>query len=356
LATKVYFLLPYAAKIAPSQRFRVEAYWELLRSSGIQYSVDYFWEARGNDTLYQKGNVGKKIFNLGRSLVKRFFQVLTKAGKADYIFIHREAAPVGPPLFEYIIARIYRKKIIFDFDDAIWIPNTSENNRVASAFKAFWKVKYICKWSYKVSAGNHYLGRWASNYNSSVVFNPTCVDMNRYNILEEQEDGKITIGWTGSHSTLKYLDLVKPLLEELEKQYDFRFLVICDKAPAWKIRSLQFIPWNESTEIQDLRKIHIGIMPLEQDEWSEGKCGFKIIQYLALGIPAVASPIGVNKEIIIHGKNGYLCNSINDWKLSLIELMNNHSLRKEMGKAGNEKISGQYSIQANAGNFLSLFS
>jgi glycosyltransferase involved in cell wall biosynthesis len=117
---------------------------------------------------------------------------------------------------------------------------------------------------------------------------------------------------------------------------------------------MKYLPWNEKSEILDLSQINIGIMPLEDDVWSEGKCGFKLIQYLALGIPAVASPVGVNKEIVDQ-QNGFLCSTESDWFEALDKLINNVSLRQAMGRRGREKIINRYSVQANEGAFLELF-
>lgn len=307
--------------------------------------------------LYQKGKVWQKAYYLVEGFTRRCRQVLTGMKGAEYVVIHREAAPLGPPVFEWVIAKIFRKKIIYDFDDAIWIPNITASNKLASSLKAFWKVKYICRWSYKVAAGNRFLCEWAVKVASQVVYNPTCVDMkNRYNVLKDQRTETVTIGWTGSHSTLKYLELVRPALEALEKEYAFEFLVICDKKPDWNLKSLRFIQWREATEIDDLLKINIGLMPLEQDAWSEGKCGFKLIQYFALGIPAVATPVGVNKHIVQDGENGFLCESPAEWQAALAKLLKNASLREAMGKAGREKMFNEFSTQSNESNFLSLFS
>ena len=121
------------------------------------------------------------------------------------------------------------------------------------------------------------------------------------------------------------------------------------------MKSLRFIRWSEKSEIDDLLQINIGIMPLEEDVWCEGKCGFKLIQYLALGIPAVASPIGVNKHIIRHGQNGYLCDSMAQWKDALVTLLKDATLRSEMGRAGREKMANEYSTASNETNFISLF-
>jgi glycosyltransferase involved in cell wall biosynthesis len=357
MAATVFFLLPYPLNRAPSQRFRVEAYFDILDRQDIAYATGCFWSVEGITAIYKSGHPGSKAFHLFKGLAVRFFQLITGIRGARFVFIHREAAPVGPPVFEWIIAKVLHKKIIYDFDDAIWISDVSNRNALASFFKAFWKVKYICTWSNKISVGNKYLNNWALQYNSRVVYNPTCVDMDRrFNIIKNQATEKVVIGWTGSHSTLKYLDLIKEVLEELEGEFDFEFLVICDKKPDWKIKSLRFLPWNEASEVRDLLEINIGIMPLEKDAWSEGKCGFKLIQYLALGIPAVATPVGVNSQIIVPGENGYLCETPSEWKSALITLLRQTSLRQMMGEAGRVKMLKEFSIRANENNFLSLFS
>jgi glycosyltransferase involved in cell wall biosynthesis len=354
---KVLFLLPYPLYKAPSQRFRVEAFLPVLKEQKINYRTHEFLDKAAWKVLYQQGSVVQKGLAVMKGFIKRFAIVLFEAPKYSYIFIHREAAPLGPPVFEWILAKVLRKRIIYDFDDAIWIPTVSESNKVAQYVKWFSKVATICKWSYKVSAGNGYLADWASQYNKRVFINPTSVDMeNRFNRIKEKNGGKVVIGWTGSHSTLKYLDFIVPILERLEEEFDFDFLVICDQEPSFHLKSMRFIKWQEATEIEDLLQIDVGVMPLFNDAWSEGKCGFKLIQYLSLGIPAVASPVGVNKTIFENGQNGFLCISESEWYEALKRLMTEDSLRTLMGRNGRQKIKANYSIQANAGVFLSLFS
>jgi glycosyltransferase involved in cell wall biosynthesis len=177
----------------------------------------------------------------------------------------------------------------------------------------------------------------------------------QHNRLQVQEAGQVVIGWTGSHSTMRYLDRLVPVLQRVVKDFDVKLVIISNKAPQFGITSLKFIPWSEENEIHDLLQMHIGIMPLENDTWSEGKCGFKLIQYMALGIPAVASPVGVNKNIIDEGKNGFLCTDDISWYEALSKLIQDAGLRKHMGIAGRQKIESSYSLDANAGVFLALF-
>jgi glycosyltransferase involved in cell wall biosynthesis len=308
------------------------------------------------DILYKRGGALQKVGAVIKGFLSRLWAVFFLARHYDYIFIHREASPLGPPIFEWLLAKLLRKRIVYDFDDAIWIPAVTESNSLAAAAKCFWKIKWICKWAWKVAAGNDFLATFAAAQGAQVTVVPTCVDTeHRFNRIKDQHSGRLTIGWTGSHSTLPYLDQVVPVLKGLGQHYDFDVLVICNQPPTFTLPNLRFLPWKEATEIDDLLNIHIGLMPLVSDAWSEGKCGFKIIQYLALGIPALASPVGVNKRIVTPGENGFLCATEAEWYSGMEALLQNAALRSKMGQIGRQKIEAAYSIEAHDATFLSLF-
>lgn len=355
MSKSVLFIVPYPLHVAPSQRFRVELYEPILQAHDIKYEIVSFMDSTTWNIIFKPGNQFKKVSATIKGFLRRIGHVI-KAINYDYVFIHREAAPLGPPIFEWIIAKLLRKKIIYDFDDAIWIPNISKANKMAAALKAFWKVPYICKWSHTVTAGNEYLRNYASQFSSNAIILPTCVDVVRkHNKIKQHSNHKPVVGWTGSHSTISYLYDIVPLLNELREQYEFTFLVIADKKPELEMSDWQFVPWNETTETDDLLKMDIGVMPLKPDQWSEGKCGFKLIQYLSCGIPALASPVGVNKQIIEEGKNGFLCGTNEEWKQALIQLITNPELRKDFGENGRKKIVQEYSIQSQEEKFVNLF-
>lgn len=290
---------------------------------------------------------------------------LPAAIKADFIFIHREVVPVGPPLAEWILAKIFRKKIIYDFDDAIWMTDKIQESFLEKIIRWRSKVESICKWSYKVSCGNAYLADYAKQFNTQVIINPTTIDTHylhnpsRFNkaILRKakQMDG-VVIGWTGSHSTLKYLEEIESVLIALENENPkLSFIVIADKPPTLKLKRLTFCKWSKETEISDLMLADIGIMPLPNNQWANGKCGFKALQYMALGIPAVVSPVGVNTTIITHGSNGFCCSSAKEWNESLVALIHNTELRNDIGVAGKERVMASYSVSSNSEIFRSLF-
>ncbi|MBP9151215.1 MAG: glycosyltransferase family 4 protein [Flavobacteriales bacterium] len=352
---RILFFVPYPLGIAPSQRFRFEQYFDILKSNGFEFDAKPYLDDKAMLFLYDKGNFIHKVWKVKLGLLKRFFQLFTLF-KYDFIFIHREAAAIGPPVFEWLIIKVFRKKVIFDFDDAIWLKNTSSTNSVISFFKRYRNANDICSWAWKVSCGNDYLANHARKFNKNVVVNPTTIDTeNLHNRVKEFSSEKITIGWTGTHSTIKYLDALIPILKKLEKEFDFNFLVIADRKPDFDLKNLQFVPWNKQTEIDDLLKMDVGVMPLEDDKWANGKCGFKALQYMALGIPAMVSPVGVNTKIVDHGANGWICNTQEEWEQTLRKILEKQLELRSFSAAARTKIEQHYSVKSNTANFLHLF-
>ncbi len=352
---QVLFLFPYPHGTAASQRFRFEQYLGFLAQAGIRYRLASFLDADTWKILYKPGHGRAKLTGILKGFGRRL-KLLAQIPAYDFVFIHREAAPLGPPVLEWIIAKVLRKKIIFDFDDAIWLANTSAHNRIAASLKWHRKTASLCRWSHRVSAGNRYLAQYAGQFNERVTINPTTIDtVGLHNQLKDQATPGVVIGWTGTHSTIGYLTPLLPVLRELEKEYAFTFLVISDQPPDFTLPSLQYLPWNKATEREDLLRMNIGIMPLTDDPWAKGKCGFKALQYMALGIPAVASPVGVNCDIIRDGVDGYLCHTDAEWKNALAQLLGNDALRTRLGHAARQRIEESYSVQANRLTFLRFF-
>jgi len=352
----IHFWVPYPTGVAPSQRFRVELFLPKLKAEGFSFKLLTFLDKNAWDILYKPGNRIVKAWGTVKGFLRRVGH-LFQSVKADYVFIHREATPLGPPVFEWLLAKVFRKKIIHEYDDAIWIPGGEKISWIKKWLKATWKIKYIIKWSYKVAAGNKFLCDYALPYNPSVVFVPTVVDTHQGHFkLRDQNQGKrIVVGWTGTHTTLHNLEVIDGVIPELKKDIDFDFLVISNKPPHWDFDFI-YKQWELETEQDDLLKMHIGIMPAKQGPWFEGKCGFKLIQYEACGIPAIASPVGVNALITLHDKTGFIAADREEWKKYLKKLISDASLRAEMGKAGREHIEKKYSLNSLFPVFISLFS
>lgn len=354
---KILFLVPYPIGESPSQRFRFEQYFTLLSKNGTQYEVKSFLSSGNWRIFYQSGNFFLKIRTIAEGFLRRLAILFTIFGY-EFVFIHRELTPIGPPIFEWIIAKVFKKKMVYDFDDAIWLTDKKES-WIEKTIRWRGKVASICRWSYRVSAGNNYLADYARQFNEKVIVNPTTIDTEKIHnkdLHRFEKDGRIVIGWTGSHSTLKYLKDVEQVLQHIESKYPtVNFWVIADKAPDLKLNRLIFKPWSVETEVSDLAEIDIGIMPLPNDEWTKGKCGFKALQYMALEKPTIASAVGVNNIIINHGVNGLIAKDIDDWKKLLSLLIEDESLRKGLGKEGRKTVDHNYSVLSNEDTFLSLF-
>ncbi|MEK9985497.1 MAG: glycosyltransferase, partial [Opitutae bacterium] len=338
---------PYPWNEAPSQRFRFELLSKNTEENGLIFSFASFYSIKGWKKLYQTTHPVVKLWLLILGFGRRKLHLL-KALNYDTILVHRELAPIGPPVFEWILAKIFQKKIIYDFDDAIWM-NDGHDSNFSWWLKSRWKIKSICSWSWKVSAGNDFLAEFAKNYCKQVEVMPTVVDTQIHkpaeiNSNQITQSKPLTIGWTGSHSTLFYLEEVLHVIKELQEIYDFMFLVIANKDPQLPLKNYKFIKWSKETEVQDLHQMDIGIMPLEDTPWAKGKCGFKLIQYGAIGIPSLGSTIGVNTTIIDDGETGFLVTDYISWKDKVELLLNDSKLRKKMGEAARAKIVSEYSV------------
>lgn len=353
---KILFLVPYPFDKAPSQRFRYEQYLPDLEKRGWEYELAPFLDDETWRIIYKPGHTLAKIWGTLKGFFRRLF-ILFRLGSFDFVFIHREASPIGPPVFEWLIAKVFKKRIIYDFDDAIWMADTAGNNQIVARIKWHDKVNSICKWAYKVSCGNKYLQNYALQFNQAAIIVPTTIDtVNLHNQVKDQHTEKVVIGWTGTHTTLRHLALITPALQRLEQLYDFEFCLISNKAPELELKSLRFIPWVKETEISDLLRFNIGLMPLVDDPWANGKCAFKALQYMSLGIPALVSPVGMNKEVVEHGINGFICQTDEDWFTYLEMLLKDEALRVKLGQAARKRIEDNYSVVSNSGRFQALFS
>lgn len=342
---KIAYLAIYPPGTAPSQRFRIEQFLPYWEEMSIDVQIFPFYSQRSHKLIYKKGKLLSKVLWISLDILSRFL-LLFKLKSYTIILIQRATIPIGPPLLEWMLKKILGKKIIYDFDDAIWIP-TAESSNLVRTIKSYGKVKRICRWADQVVVGNAYLAQYARKYSQKVQIMPTVVDTEKKYLPQEESESKIpTIGWTGSHTTMKYLDLIIPSLFELQKTTDFTFKVISNKKPDFTLPNLEFVKWSEENEILELNSMNVGMMPLTEDPWSKGKCGFKAIQYMAMGIPAVVSSVGVNSEIVDHEVNGFIVDHPTHWKSYLTELLDNPKKANEMGIRARKKITEKYSVQS----------
>lgn len=349
---RILFWVPYP-KEGASNRYRVEQYLPYLEKSGIKCCVHSFWSRSAYKILYERGHYPKKTAALILGTLLRLLDILL-INKYQAVFIHREAHPLGGAVLEKIIAAL-KKPIIFDFDDAIFLSASSSANSSLDKFKKPGKIKEIIKVSSQVIAGNRYLFDFASNYNKAVTIVPTCIDTDKFYPSPDNKPGKVVIGWMGSVTTVGYLEELRDVFIVLLDRFpDLQLKIVGGKLSLDGNRRLINKRWSLDDEIEDLRSFDIGIMPVADNKWAQGKCGLKAIMYMSMGIPCVCSDVGVSKEIIQNGVNGFLVKSKQEWIEKLSFLINHPQARKEMGLSGRVIAQERYSLQVNAPVILDI--
>jgi len=303
--------------------------------------------------LYLPHKYAEKLFWFIICFVNRLLDIL-RALRYDVIFIHRESCPLGGAFIERILCML-KKRIIFDFDDSIFLPNTSEHNSYIERFKKPAKVASIIKMSSVVIAGNEYLKEYASKYNANVIVIPSSIDTDIYFPGEAASDRKeITIGWIGSNTTKKFLYDIEDVFVEISKRYPRRIKIVIVGGGFFSSRLDNVINkrWELNSEAEDIRSFDIGIMPMPDNEWTKGKCGFKAILCMSCGVPVVASAVGANLNIIKDGVNGFLAKDNTEWIRKLSDLIESRDLRLKIGKAACRSVEEKYSIKVNFKLFL----
>jgi glycosyltransferase involved in cell wall biosynthesis len=327
---------------SPSQRYRIEQWEPLLRKRGVDITYASFEDEELHDLLYKRGMMRKKLQLVTRGLGRRL-SLIRKVKDYDLVYILREAALVGPPVFERLIAQS-GVPVIFDFDDAIFVSYRSPSNGYLSYLKFASKTKTICRISSHVIVGNPYLADYARQVNDCVTIVPSTIDTEKYRVPERKEkSGPVVIGWTGSYSTVQHLDTMRGALKRLAEKESFRLRVIGTAAYECPPVDVEVRRWSADTEVEDLREIDIGIMPLPDDRWSKGKCGMKALQFMAMGIPTICSPVGVNTDIIQDDQNGFIATTEDEWVEKLTRLLRSGELRQRLGQAGRVTVEEQYS-------------
>lgn len=352
---KILFIAAHRKDRSPSQRFRFEQYLDFLGQNGFEVEFSPLLTQEDDKILYSKGKYFEKSRLLLRCMDRRK-KDLKKAEEADIIFIQREAFLTRSIRYEKGF-RALGKKMVFDFDDSIWLSNVSDANRKFNWLKNAAKTSQLIGMSDMIFAGNAYLSEYAKKFNKNVFIVPTTIDTNEYTrIKKENSIDKICIGWSGSITTIQHFEFAVPFMREIKKKYGdkIEIKVIGDGNYVNEELGIKGLAWNKASEIKELSSFDIGIMPLPDDEWAKGKCGLKGLQYMALEIPTIMSPVGVNSEIIQDGKNGFLASTTEEWVSAISRLIESEEARLKMGKEARKTVEEKYSVDANKQLYLQL--
>jgi glycosyltransferase involved in cell wall biosynthesis len=329
-------ILPWYGRLGPSSRMRTLQYLPWLDRAGIEYEVAPLMD---DGLLSSRIRVGRyDLPKLLASYARRIGR-LARRGDFDLIWLEKEALPWLPASFErWLCAGI---PCLVDYDDAVFHHyDLSPRGWVRRIFGN--RVDRVMSSAAAVMVGNKYLAARAENAGAHVVREiPTVIDLARY---APKPPGpppeKPTIVWIGTFSTAGYLRLLREPLSRLRSAFKLR--VIGGPIEAFPELDMELIPWTEKGEAAALRECDIGVMPLTDSPWERGKCGYKLIQYMACGLPVVASPVGVNREIVRVGENGFLADSSAEWVESLDRLLDDPGLRRRMGEAGRKRVEQDY--------------
>jgi glycosyltransferase involved in cell wall biosynthesis len=346
---------------AASTRFRIAQFIEPLGEMGTQLELSSFLNSEQFGKFYAPGSSAVKAAGMIRPLLKRIAETMS-ARRYDAIFLQREAMFFGPAVFEWLIQKTAGLPLILDLDDATYVRYESPRfGKFASAFKFFGKTDRLIERADAVVCGNRFIAEYVSSHGSRSVVIPTVADTEIFKPADKNNDVPV-IGWIGTHSTFPFLEKIFPVLERLSKEHDFCLKVVGSGKDTVSVEDLtvENLRWELSREVEDLRSFDIGLYPITVSdsanrEWLLGKSGFKSIQYLAVGIPFVVSPVGVAAEIGIDGTTHFSAKTDEDWYNSLDKLLSDIELRSKMGKAGRQFSLKNYTVPKQAEKLAETF-
>ena len=344
---KILYLTKYT-RMAGSSRMRSYQYFPYLEKAGFRITVKPFFD----DAYLKDFYAGKKnIATVLKSYIRRFF-VLLSFTKYDKIVIEKEIFPFLPAIAEKLL-NILNVKYIVDYDDAIFHNYDLSSNSLIKKFLGN-KIAKVMRYSGTVVAGNEYLAEYALRSGAkNVQIVPTVIDLDRYPMKVNINTEKFVVGWIGTKTTFeKHLLPCREWIKELQQDPNIHFNIIGITEEMDLGQNVKYIKWTEETEVSEILKMDIGIMPLQNSEWEKGKCAYKLIQYAACGIPGVASDVGMNKEVCIDGKTGFIATDNNEWIKKIRFLKNNVHQKDIMGSNARRLVEDNFCIQVTAEKWI----
>jgi glycosyltransferase involved in cell wall biosynthesis len=350
---RVLALTPFQKGHAAGQRGSIELWEKILTPEGIEIVFEPFESDALRHILYASGHRFQKAAEMVRSYASRV-RLLSKLDEYDAVFVYREAALFGPAFLERMVAR--KKPIIYQLDDPLFVPYKSPSNGYLSYLKFFGKVKEIIKISKVVMVNSTPIRDYAKQFNKNIWQVPSVVDTDRFVYVPRYgKPQRVCIGWSGSPTTLNNVTLVEAPLQEISRagSADIHFIGGTD----FNLKEINYTSqkWIEDTEVEDLRKLQVGLVPLPDNPWNRYKFIMKTAQYMALGIVPVGTPMASNTEVIRHGENGFLAETEEDWVKYLMVLIEDHALRNRMSRTAAEDAVAKYSLEANAAKVIEAF-
>jgi glycosyltransferase involved in cell wall biosynthesis len=340
---RVAALVPYHEDYCAGQRFRVEAWTRGLRERGITFSLLPFASPGLTTVLYERGRTLTKAARVMHCCAEQALRILREV-RPDVVYIYREAALIGPALIERL-ARRWRVPIVYDLDEPLFAPYVSPANARASALRWPSKVDDLMRLSDQVWVVNRALADYASRLSQRVAIVPMAVDTVRYapaRVLVA--DAPVRVGWVGTRTSQPNLHAVVEPLARLHRSHGATLSVVADEPLALNGVPVEFTPWSWEVEVPRMHQCQIALVPVKRDNWSPWKFYYKLIQYMSMGIPVVASPIGSNLAIVEDGRTGFLADTPDEWYNCMRRLVEDPELRIEMGRAARRVVEEHFSL------------
>ncbi len=342
---------PRYSRLGPSSRVRFYQYAPYFDTHDIRAEIAPLLNDAYIRTLYsgKRAPISTILAAYRTRLAK-----LTRSRSFDLLWIEKELFPWLPPWAESTLDKL-KVPYIVDYDDAVFHRYDMHHNAVIRRLLGK-SIADVMKHARTVVVGNEYLAKYAhQNGARRIEYLPSVVDTDRYTAKLHTSNAEFRIGWIGSPVTAPYVALIREALQEVLQQHNAHLILIGagsdDPLPGLP---KEILPWQESSEVAAIQSLDVGIMPLPQAPFEQGKCGYKLIQYMACALPVIASPVGVNAQIIDHGQNGFLASTPDEWAQALLKLHRDPALRNSLGQAGRRKVEEQYSLRVAAPRFLEI--
>lgn len=350
---KVLGLASYPVEAAAT-RYRLQQFVTPLADRGITLSIHPFIDAQLFARLYRRDALPRTAIGLVKSALLRLLD-LVQASSADVVLIQREAMIFGPPLIEWLATRLLRRPMVLDLDDATYVSYTSPTyGRLGQAFKWFSKTDDLIRWANVVTCGNRAIADYVTSLGALARIVPTVVDTEIFRPVARDASAVPVLGWIGTHSTFPYLQSIFPVLEELATTQSFRLKVVGAGRNEIRIPGVEVdnLAWSLDREVADFQSLDVGLYPIDaalySGKWAAGKSGFKAIQYMAVGVPYVATPVGGSAEIGEVNTTHLFATTSSEWQNALANLLAHPELRQRMGVAARRHVIEHYGLAAQA--------
>ena len=341
---KILIICPFPQNVAAGQRLKYEQYFDHWREEGYEITVSSFMDLSMWGVVYTPRNFRYKFLGTIRGYIRRLYDVF-RVKKYDLVYVFMWVTPIGTSFFERLFC-LLAKKIIYDVEDNVILEKSNNLNPFIKVLKGRGKTKYLISNADHVFTSSPFLNDYCKGFNmlKSCTYISSSIDSDKFfPVNSYSNDQKIVIGWTGTFSSKIYLDLLRGVFQNLAKRYDFNLRIIGNFQYDLPGVDLEVIQWTSEREVKDLQGIDIGVYPLTNNEWILGKSGLKAIQYMAFGIPTVATNVGTTSKIINHKINGWLVKTEDEWTEALEILIKDSDLRRKIGENARETVLENYS-------------